>query len=347
MSLERTAIAILAGGYGTRLWPLSTRERPKQFAPILPEGSVLQETYGRARRIAQPDQILIVGNREHADLYRTQLPELPVENLILEPAASNTAPAVGLTAALESSRDRFEVVVSIPVDHFVTNAGEWETAVAEAATYARHNDEIVSIAAVPSHPEVKFGYLVVGDRGGGSDRHPISRVRRFVEKPDRETLAEMMAEGTCLRNMGMIAFRPGIMLDELALHVPAIAEPLSEACAMGMTESSIDAAYASMPKVSIDAALLQSSERLVAIASAIESVDTGDFATLGQVLDSDKDGNRIRGRVVSIDSTGNTVVADEATVAVVGVRDLVIIVDNDTVLVCPKDSTQRIREAAK
>ncbi|MGD8414686.1 MAG: hypothetical protein PVF33_10655, partial [Candidatus Latescibacterota bacterium] len=165
--------------------------------------------------------------------------------------------------------------------------------------------------------------------------------------PDSDTLATMLAEGSCLRNMGMVAFKPGTMLAELSAHLPAVADPLSEAQKCGMQKTAIEEAYASMPKASIDTALLQKSERLVAVASAIESVDTGDFATLGDILTTDENGNSTRGETVSIDATGNTIVADDTAVAVVGAKDLVIVVDGDTILVCPKDSTQRIREAAK
>lgn len=344
---SRTAIAILAGGHGLRLWPLSRPERPKQFVPIFPEGSVLQSTFAWARRLRDPADILVVGNREHRHLYLEQLPELDEQNLILEPDVLGTAPCIGLTAALEAGRDRFDVIVTIPVDHVVVDFDEWAAVIETAGTHAAEHEHLVSIGAKPQAPDTKFGYIVVSDRVGGTDRHPISNVVRFVEKPDRQTLESLIASGRCLRNLGMVAFRPEILLEELQAHVPAIGIELLRAGEHGFEEASIERAYASMPNISIDVALLQETDRLVAATSGIRSIDAGDFASLGEALEADEDGNAVRGKAAAIDAASNTVLSEEAFVAVLGVRDLVIVVDDKTILVCPKDKTQRIREASK
>ena len=346
MAKDRTAIAILAGGRGTRLWPLSRPDRPKQFVPILPDGSMLQATFARARRIVGPEGILVVGNREHAHLYREQLPDLPPENLILEPTGLGTGPCVGLTASIEDTRGRFDVVVTVPADHVILEPDEWIAAIETAAGFAAENDRLVSVAALPDGPQVKFGYLQIGDRIGGTDRNPVFEGIRFVEKPDQTLLEEMLAAGTCLRNMGTLAFRPGSLLRDLTEHLPDVASALAQAAKHDHSDGSLDAAYSTISDSSIDRALLQKVGGLAVVAAKIDSIDAGDFASIGQALETDERGNAIRGDAIMVDSSSNTVVSEHATVAVVGAEDLVVVVDGDTVLVCPKDETQRIGAVA-
>ncbi len=307
---------------------------------------MLQATFTRACRVVDARDVLIIGNRQHRQLYLKQLPDLRPENLILEPGSRGTAPAIALTAALEAWKGRFGVIVTIPSDHIILDPDDWVAALKLASEYAAAKDQLVSIASIPDTTEVKFGYLVIGDRVGGTERNPVSRVVRFVEKPDVQTLESLVAGGRCLRHMGMIAFKPQVILAELARHVPEIQAPFENAVDEGFDEVSVDVAYSSMPKASIDATLLQRTDRLVAVASQIHSIDAGDFTSLGDILDLDAQGNRIKGRTVMIDSTSNIVFSDGATVAAVGIHDLVIVVDGETVLVCPKDQSQRIKEAS-
>lgn len=346
MSAKRTAIAILAGGHGTRLWPLSTAQRPKQFAPILADGSMLQATFARASKMVEVADILILGSREHRDLYREQLPDLPEENLILEPQGRGTAPCIAFAAALEVSRGRFDVMVTVPADHIIADPGDWIAALEVAAEHAASNDQLVSIGSIPKAPEVKFGYLVTRERVGGTDSIPVLGVEQFAEKPDLGTLESLLSGGRCLRNMGMIAFKPDVLLDELAKFAPEIVDPLEQASAAGYDDDSIDKAYSAMPNTSIDVSVLQQTDRLSAVASRIDSIDAGDFSSIGEILDVDEHGNRATGKTVIIDSTSNTVFSDDTVVAAVGVHDLVVVVTGETVLVCPKDQSQRTKEAA-
>ncbi|MFV1980035.1 MAG: sugar phosphate nucleotidyltransferase, partial [Rhodothermia bacterium] len=197
------------------MWPLSKPQRPKQFVPILAEGSMLQATFSRARRVVDASDILIIGNREHRQLYLEQLPDLSPENLILEPERRGTAPCIAFAAALEAWKGRFGVMVTVPSDHIIPDPDDWVAALRVASKYAAMNDELVSIASIPDAPEVKFGYLITGNRVGGTQRNPVSRVVSFVEKPELQTLKSLLAGGRCLRNMGMIAFKPHVVLAEL------------------------------------------------------------------------------------------------------------------------------------
>jgi mannose-1-phosphate guanylyltransferase len=346
MTADRIAIAILAGGHGTRLWPLSRPGLPKQFVPILPEGSMLQATYARAGRIVDAGNILVIGNREHRQIYRDQLPEMPEDNLVLEPVGRGTAPCIAFTAELENERERFDVIVTIPADHVVPDPDEWVLAIQLAADHAAAKNELVSIASIPEIPETKFGYLVVGENVGGTDRNPINRVVRFVEKPEQTTLGSMLSRGQCLRNMGMIAFRPAVMLEELEKHLPAVHEEFVKAKTSAFDLRSIDEAYAAIQKASIDESVLHLSSNHVAISSRIRSIDAGDFASIGSALESDDDGNAFKGDTITINAKSNTIISDSTTIAVVGIDDHIVVVDGDTVLVCPKDQSQRIRDAA-
>jgi mannose-1-phosphate guanylyltransferase/mannose-6-phosphate isomerase len=340
------AIAILAGGRGTRLWPLSTAKRPKQFAAILPDGSMLQATFARARRIAEPHQILVVGSRGHRHLYLEQLPELLEDNLILEPAGRGTAAAVVLTAAQESTRSRFQVVVSAPADHVIPDPEPWLSAVEAAAMHALSSRQLVSVGSFGDVLETKFGYLQTGGRVGGSETNPIYDALRFEEKPDDANLRKLAEQGNWVRNLGLIAFRPEVMMEEARRHHPELHDRMASAAAAGLADDVLGPAYDDVTPISIDEAILQHSDRLAVVSTRIRPIDAGDFATLDAVLDHDANANASVGPAITVDSSSNTIVANGAKVVLVGVSDLVVVVEDNTVLVCPKDQTQRIREVA-
>ena len=307
---------------------------------------MLQDTYARVRTMVDAGNILVVGSRDHEQLYKEQLPDLPESNLLLEPEGLGTAPAIALTASREARRGKFDVLLTIPADHLIPEPDEWVAALQVAAKHAAKHDVVVAIGSIPLAPEIKFGYIVTGDRIGGTDKNPVCLAERFVEKPEREAIEEMLAEGHCLRNMGMLAFKPSVMVEEFATHLPEIHNTFEETARDGFGDDSIALAYSKITRASIDVALLQRSDRLAAVESTIKSIDTGDFASLGRILSTDVNGNAISGAAVLIDSHRNTIVGGDATIAAVGVDDLVIVVDGDTILICPKDQSQRIKEAA-
>lgn len=303
---------------------------------------MLQLTFERASRLVGAESVFLVGNARHGALYREQLPQLSANNLILEPEGRGTAPAVALAAVACSHLASGAAVATIPSDHVIAEPDEWLDGVGRGLAFAATNDRIVCLGTSPQSGETKFGYMVAGKRLGGDDEHPIREVERFVEKPDRESLEALIATGNCLRNMGTLMFRPDVLVGEMEKIIPEIINPIADA--FTVSDDRLAGAYRELPVDSIDQALLQRSRRIGVVSGEIISSDAGDFATLGDAIGRDEQGNAFAGTVVSVDAGGNTVFAENVTVALVGVSEMVVVVEGDRILVCPADETQRIKE---
>jgi mannose-1-phosphate guanylyltransferase len=269
-----------------------------------------------------------------------------VENLLLEPIGRGTAAGIAYAAAKELSEKNFDVLVTIPADHIIPDVDEWCLAVEAATTFAAEQDHIVCVGVIPEVLTSKFGYILSGERVGGTAESPLFRVAQFVEKPAPDRLEAMAERADLLRNVGMIAFKPSVMMSEIRQILPDVGEAFDIACASGFEETVVDSVYAQIQSTSIDSALLQVTDRLAVIRGGFQPVDAGDFASLGEVLVQDENGNAVFGKTVTVDAHSNTVVSDGATVALVGIEDHIVVVEGATVLVCPKDQSQRIREVA-
>lgn len=338
-------IAILAGGIGKRLWPLSTADRPKQFVPLFAGKSMLQLTFERAANLVGAGSVYLVGNAQHEDYYRNQLPDLPPERLFLEPEGRGTAAALALAATRFAEMMPGTVVATLPSDHVIPDADEWQAALRTALEFARANDALVCLGAPAKRRQTKFGYMVTGSVLGGTREHPVKAVQRFVEKPDAAALDDLVASGTCVRNMGTLVFRPEVLKAEMTRLAPDTYGPI--AAAQGKPGGALQKAYEKIPPGSIDDTVLSRSKRVAVATGQILSADAGDFVSLGDALGRDESGNASVGRVVSVDASDNTVFADDVTVALVGVSGLVVVVEGDHILVCPAGETQRIKEISE
>ena len=347
MSDEALYVVIMAGGKGSRLWPLSRPDRPKQFLPLLDGISLLQATWQRVLKLVQPEQVLIVGDAAYRELYREQLPDLPPGNLLLEPLGRNTAACVALAALYARRRQPDSVTIVLPADHVIFNEGEWCAAVQVAAEHARCSGRLVAVGVEAEAPEPRFGYMLRGPLLEQLSGRDVFAVERFVEKPDKATLAPLLQSGLCLRNTGTFAWRADSILAEVDAYLPAVSARLRELAPTIGTDAepaALEAAYADMPSISIDHGVLQHSRRLSVVASDIQRVDVGDFSAFAVLWPQDAQGNAVKGHHVSFRSTNNIVYSPALRVATVGVRDLVIIADGDTVLVCPRSRTQEIKD---
>ncbi|MGA7304674.1 MAG: hypothetical protein WBW88_07350, partial [Rhodothermales bacterium] len=204
---------------------------------------------------------------------------------------------------------------------------------------------VVCLGATPRPGETKFGYVIAGETIGGSQSHPVKMVRQFHENPDAATLEDLLSRGSCLRTMGTLMFQPRVLASEMERLAPAIYSRISESA--NDSPATLKRAYAEVPTGSIDEFVLQRSERLAVVSGRIESTDAGDFASLGDAVGRDDRGNASTGRVISVDSSNNTVFSDNATVALVGVSGLVVVVEGDRILVCPAEESQRIKEISE
>ena len=336
---------ILAGGLGTRFWPQSRRELPKQFLPIRGQSSLLQNTVRRLKGLVPLDQTLVVAAREYADLIQSQLPDLPSTSVLIEPSARGTAACVALAAACIARRDPQGLMAVFPADHVITNLQQFRRAVRTAfATAARH-ECLVVFGIPPRGLDTGYGYVERGRPWRGTTPRVYSAVG-FHEKPDVRTARAYVAAGRHLWNSGMFVWRVDVIWKALERYAPAIARAVRHPwLARGRRRSTATAyrAYRRLPAVSIDVAVMERAERIAIIEGDFGWNDVGSWAAMASIWGTDATGNARRGKTVVIDSHDTVVYGAERLIAVLGARDLVVVDSPGAVLVCPKSRTQEIR----
>jgi mannose-1-phosphate guanylyltransferase len=331
---------ILSGGSGTRLWPMSTPERPKQFLPLTAEATMFQLTALRARdpdRFASP---IIVGAARHAELIEAQLAEIGIvpQAVILEPAARNTAPAIAL-AAFEAGDAPLLVM---PSDHAIADEAAFLDAI-EAALPLVREGWLATFGITPDAPETGYGYIRIGERLGEG----VHRVERFVEKPDRARAEAMLAEGGHAWNGGIFLFGARAYLDALAVHAPEIHDEAKTAHNAATREGARllpdPKAFAACPSDSIDYAVMEKAEKVAVAPVAMGWSDVGSWDALHGLAVCDEAGNCSHGPVRLEDSANVYIRSDGVRISALGVEDLIVIASGNEVLIVPKGHSQEVK----
>lgn len=337
--MENTFAVILAGGSGTRFWPLSREKKPKQFLALTSERSLIAETAARVDSLCGAAKTLVVCGKAHEKNVRVHLPDLPPENVLVEPAARNTAAAIGLAALEIRKRNPEGVMLILPSDHHVGEPAKQQAALMQAVLLARAG-WLVTLGIAPTRAETGFGYI----RCGESLEEGAFRVAQFVEKPDRATAAKYLADGRYSWNAGIFAFRADRLLEELPRHAPALHAGLMRIEANPRLAGRI---FSDLPSISIDYAVMEKAERIAVIPSSFGWSDVGSFAALPEVRTLDSHGNAVVGDALCIDSDGCVVLAQNRLVAVVGMKDVVVVDTGDAVLVVPREKAQDVRKVVE
>ena len=325
---------ILCGGSGTRLWPRSRKEAPKPFLPLVDENTLFEATLGRCAGFAGPIVVTGVGHRSHVE---AQSAAHPGTQVIVEPMAKNTAPAIAL-AAHRLPADAIMLVC--PSDHHIADAPAFQEAACAAARLAE-DDWLVAFGIAPAGPETGYGYI---RRGAPLDSG--FQVERFVEKPDVATAEQFLADGSYSWNGGIFVFKSGTFLDELARHRPAMAAAVREAVERGHADGSAfhpDAgAFAAIEGESVDYAVMEATARAAVVPVAMGWSDIGNWQALRDARPSDGDGNRTRGQVELVDCRNVLAETDGPRISVIGLEDVAIVVDGDEVLVTTMAGAQKV-----
>ena len=339
---------ILSGGSGTRLWPLSRPDRPKQFLPLVTDNSLLQDTVSRLSAldadIAAP---VVVCNAAHESLVGDQLDELAVETrtIVLEPEGRNTAPALAVAALLaERSEGRNALLVVLPSDHVIGDRAAFAVA-AEHALAAAKDGFLVTFGIVPDRPETGYGYLLKGESRGA-----WSLLSRFVEKPNAETAAGYIASGEYLWNSGMFVFPVGGLLDEFAVHAPDILNCCERAVeATGAAESAVrlGEAFLASRSDSIDYAVMEKTDKAAVVALNAGWNDVGSWAALYELGSTDDSGNVSRGNVFLDEVENSYVLSSGRRLSVLGVEGLLVVETAEEVLITRLDRAQDVKRAAE
>lgn len=336
---------ILSGGSGTRLWPLSRKNLPKQFLALTGESTLFQQTVARTRVLSGASAPIVVCSEEHRFLVAEQLLELKVTgaSILLEPEPRNTAPAIALAAWRALEQNPEAVLLVLPADHLIGDQTSFGDAVRKATPLAQQG-WLVTFGIRPEGPETGFGYI---KRGEALDDAAF-RVGQFVEKPDRATAESYVAAGDYEWNSGMFMFQAARYLDELRQHAPKIHAATREACERAQADLDFvrvdKQAFAASPEDSIDYAVMEKTTRAAVVPVSCGWSDIGSWAALWSASERDADGNRLEGDVIAIDS-GNCLLraSDRRMIAALGVRDLVVIDTPDVTLVAPLDRVQEVK----
>lgn len=337
---------ILAGGSGERFWPLSRQSKPKQFLTLDGTGlSLLQATAQRlTSHLTSSDQLLVVTANTHRGQVLEQLPDLPLENLLVEPVARDTAAAV-LYAALTIARDDPNAVMGVfAADHRITNQALFDETIQRAIEYAATHDALITVGIQPTYPATGYGYIELGQQDD-STTAPIHFVKRFVEKPNAQIAEQMLKSGQFLWNAGMFIWSVQSVLKAFQMYAPELWEQLSGAAS---ERGGFRRVYPDLPKISVDYAILEHAQNVVVIPASFDWDDLGDWNALERLLKGEG-ANVVVGRHVTLDTGGAILYTTEGEglTATIGLEDVVVVRSGDVTLVVKKDRTQDIKKVVQ
>ncbi len=338
---------IMAGGSGTRFWPQSRRNRPKQLLNIVGDRTMIRTTVERILPIIPFERIMVVTAQSHEAEIRNQLPELSDEMIVAEPQGRNTAPCIALAAYKLFKKDAHSVMAVLPSDHLIGKTAAFLDALTQGAGVVSQRDYLLTFGIVPHRPETGYGYVQLGPSALSVGTTTIYRVERFVEKPDRATAEEYLASGKYMWNSGMFMWKTEAILKAVETHLPALAAALREILpALNTPDEAValKEVYAKIEGISVDHGIMEKAENVACMPINVEWNDVGSWTSLENVWPSDQSGNATRGEVVLLDCKNCIASSPHRVTALIGVEDLVIVDTPDALLICRKDRSQDVRK---
>ncbi len=332
---------IMAGGGGTRLWPLSRKTRPKQLLKLLGERTMLQIAVERLAPLFPPEKVLVVTSAAYAPEMQAQCPSVPTENYLVEPAPRGTAPALGLAALEIRRRDSSGIMACLTADHFIKDEARFREVLVAAAQVAQQ-DFLVTLGITPTFPATGFGYIQQGARLGAFAGFEVYRARRFKEKPAQAEAEVFVADGEHTWNSGMFVWQAARLLAEFERQMPAFAAQLA---AIERAPAQLASVWGEVANVTIDYGIMEGAQNVAVIpAKDLGWSDVGSWESLLDVLEPDEHGNVVIGEHLGIGTRGTLVHSDsQRLVATLGVTNMIIIDTEDVLLVCPREKSQDVR----
>ena len=335
---------IMAGGRGTRFWPASAKNRPKQLMK-LGEKSLLRLTYERIAPLFPKKNVFVFVSHEIVDDVKRELPELPIKNVISEPTPKNTAPCIALCAQMIFARDPNGVMAVFPSDHYIKETNKFRKIILAAIDFAKKADALMTFGIKPRYPSTGYGYLHFGECVDKKMGVEIFRLEKFEEKPSQKKSKEFVRSRKYFWNSGIFVWRTSAILDRLGKFLPRTFEVSRKIARSNNFESSLKKSFKSMDAISIDYGVMERSDNVYSIAADITWSDLGSWEAFYEVAKKDERDNAVcGGELVAVDANRLLVYTQDKLVAAIGVSDLAIVATDRAILVCPKKKSQRVRE---
>ena len=341
---------IMAGGKGSRFWPRSREKMPKHLLDIQGARTIIRETVDRIRPLVPPNRTLIVTGRNHAAELIRQLPEIPAENILIEPVGRNTSPCIGLAALHIQKRDPDAVMLVLPSDHRIGDEEAFRRVLAAAVEVASERSSLITIGIRPTGPETGYGYIEQGDLLPNCRAAGTCGVRSIREKPPLEQAREFLRRGCFLWNSGMFVWKASTIMGAIERHLPELHAGLlqiREALGTEREEEIVGEVYAAQKAVSIDYGVMEKAKNVLVVPGDFGWSDLGSWDALWEVSAKDENGNAVRGSFIGIDAGNSLVHCPGKLVALVGVRDLLVVETEDALLICRRGRSQDVRKVVE
>lgn len=340
----------MAGGIGSRFWPMSTEERPKQFIDVLGVGrSLLQLTFDRFKGICPPENVWVLTNRNYADIVHEQLPEVPLENILKEPCRRNTAPCIAYVSWRIKNNDSNANIVITPSDHIVVNTNEFQRVIKQCLKFTSETDAIVTLGMKPNRPETGYGYIQADLRLASPRNKEIYRVDQFREKPDLATAEKYIKQNNFFWNAGIFVWNVSTIVNAFRIYQPSIArifESMRDVYATPAEQEQVNLRYPECESISVDYAIMEKTDEIFVCPADFGWSDLGTWGSLLMQSKRDLYGNAIIGQNVSLYDTKNCIIhtAEEKRVVIQGLEDCIVAEKNGTLLICKLSEEQRIKQ---
>jgi mannose-1-phosphate guanylyltransferase len=348
---ETTFALILAGGSGTRFWPLSRNARPKQLLDLFGNGTLLENTIQRLQGLVPLANILILTNDLQVDAVREIASMLPPENVFAEPAKRDTAPAVALGIGLVAARNPDALMIVLPADQLISDVSAFQATLRDALTTAEKSNGLVTIGIRPTWACPSYGYIERGEPAvipGLDHENPPVEVKCFREKPNAELAAQFIAQGNFTWNAGMFVWSLPTVIQQLTQHVPQLANFIHDLSSADNLAATVAAQFEGLTPISIDYALMEKADRVLNIEASFDWDDVGSWISVAKYLDVSGDGNRCNEAITEIDSQNNIVfnARPGTRIALLGVDDLIIVQTGDALLIANRHQADAIKKLA-
>ena len=330
---------IMAGGQGTRFWPLSTEDKPKQFLNLIGNETMIQMTVNRMRPIIPIERIFVCTGKRYVDLVKEQVPELPERNIIIEPEARNTAPCIALSSMIVERYYKNATMIVLPSDHLISDEDKFRRIIREGNDYLNDNENAI---LKPNRAETGYGYIKLGEKVNSA----ISKVDRFVEKPNRELAEEYLELGNYLWNGGMFIWKINNIINKIKEYIPNTYEALHSIREVpeDKLQDIIDERYSRTDQISIDYAVLEKSNEIYVLPSEIGWDDIGSWKAVERYRKKDNSGNISSNNTIKIESEDNMIINNHKKVVMIGVKDILTIELEDRIFVINKNYIDNLRE---